>query len=516
MAIHYNDKYRAAYKHLQKTLDCLSKFDDAPAKLPRYQRDVLDCAESSSAEIESPSLDDTLKREDVKSLDASYANEYADESVTVEEQNQGDLSRPTVRSFWVSVSEQEQWHVKEFIPPNDSALDISSEHGSHAALDAYMDKTALLVHGEFGSSRCFYDDSGAGLAWSMVKQGYHVFAIDITGRKRSPRLAGAASLTARLKSLFADASDTQLVREALPRVIAACGQRCVNQARASFMASYSQCESKIPVESKSQSESLEVFNLAQREIRSPRVWVAHGFGAALLAAAWTRMPDSAHLAKRMVFFEGHRYWQGGSTLATGLAKFLSSGLARVLTRALGRFPARKLMLGGTDEPAAVFDIYSRWIGSEEWLDPEDGYDYQQALAEKPLPAILHIMNESENCLMPASAVRRFSNELAPVSADLIGIPSSLEALSDESFSDQRAETGELPDDNEIPQFSYSGMLLHPEAEAWLFQPMMQWLDSVNNLPESKTALSSAEPSSHDSTFSEGQQLDLSDFLPAPA
>lgn len=577
MAIHYNDNYRSAYQHLQKTLDRLSKFSDRKEpQMPEYHADVLQEGFAEPQAAEQAVVKSAINLSSVHSLNqleqaraqhqacadyeanASSASRGAKHKTDCSDEiaNQSRRANAISRSFWVSVSDTEQWHIKEFVPgsehlanrfevedfnlaieqANDGARAISHNF-INTLIESYLEKTALLLHGEFGSGRCFYDDDESGLAWKMANQGYHVFVIDMTGRKRCPGVLEKQNPLQRLRALFNTNSDSRFVREFLPAAIKACGKRVIEEIApglsAAALSKGIENESAALMRYKAQQQLATIDDAGV-----PRVWGSHGFGAAWLTAAWARMPDDMRQAERMVFFEGFRHWKGGSLLSKSIAKVMSSSLSRHLVRALGRFPACKLGLGTVDEPRHVFDVYSRWINEEDWIDPEDGVDYQRALQEKRLPAILHIMNEDENCLIPGSAVRRFSNELAPLSADLISIPTSLEAIARDLFSAESEDTNaeslaaEETDsishdidvtDIEIPVFAYSEMLLHPDADRWIFNPVLQWLDSVAVSAQDQTTveacdLQSAEKTAHNGNGGRpnGYQLDLADFLPSPA
>ena len=545
MAIHYNDNYRSAYQHLQKTLDRLSRFSERKEPtLPTYDGDVLTKqADQCWDDVNGSTLNNAINERSVHSLDQleeARANTFTDttaftntarSSMEAEQRITAECEHQSkMRSFWVSVSDTEQWHVKEFLPAvHNTNSDRADENFDAIQLkslfDKYLDKTAILMHGEFGSSRCFYDGHDSGLAWYMAEQGYHVFAIDISGRKRCPTVRQSQSLLQRLKLVFKPSVNSRFINSFLPRTIQACGQRAAVIAAERVAAQLESSSLKDSTKSNLNAELQKMRNL-EGLVGSPRAWIAHGFGAAWLAAAWTRLPETCRQAKHMVFFEGYRYWQGGSVLSKGLARLLSSSVLRGVVNVLGRLPVRTLMLGSVDEPTDVFNLYSKWISADEWLDPEDGFDYQQALQENPLPPVLHVMNESEDCLIPGSAVRRFSNELAPLSADLIGIPTSLTAIAREcqnAIDKDGNDNCPAVEEIEIPVFSYSGMLLHSEAKNWIFYPMLQWLESSASLAgqsmdaqvpenfsvEQKSELDMQKPAT-------SHQMDLSDLIPTPA
>ena len=528
MAIHYNDNYRAAYQQLQKTLDHLSKVREAVgSEAQEYSADVLEADAQrlfDQVQVDQEGIP-RISENSVSSIESVTHAQQSDKNLA-SAANEAELGN-RCRSVWVSVSRDEQWHVKEFLPSNETYRDLAEDSYKDptVSLERYMEKTVFLLHGEFGSGRCFYDSKGSGLAWAMAEQGYHVFVVDAAGRKFNTGNYQEKSTAQKIKNAISYKSNSVVVREQLPAAIVACGKRAVLNLKERLLESSLVTKpDELDIKEKHKHACMLFDEAVCTQV--PRVWVGHGFGAAMLAAAWARMPEEKCLATQMVFFEGHRYWRGGNVLSKCVAGILASSVSRRFAQVLGQFPARLLGLGGTDESAEFFDLYSRWIGQEDWIDPEDGFDYQLALVEKTLPAVLHIMNESEDCVVPGSAVRRFSNELAPGSADLIGIPSSLETIAAENSETELEFGDEGGFDMVIPRFSYSGMLLHPEAKQWLFNPLMRWLDASSNyaggveqslsdqaIAELDTTAVNADDGS---VIEQGSQLNLEDFLPSSA
>lgn len=404
-------------------------------------------------------------------------------------------------SFWISVSDTRQWHVREFYPdktsspvepkqqgfcfPDLDALSTSFDE-IRLTIDAAGSRSAVLLHGEFGSGKSFYgssDGESCGLAWALARQGYHVFVVDMHRKQvcyddssQRPR-----ALTRLRQRLFPQPSNA-VVTEYLPKVMTVCGKRVARRLQRvvaeQTAAISSGIQSDHPFrEGLAQSKFVDCgiqqldeiehqLSVKVAEIFTPAVWIGHGYSAALLAACWARMDAQENGAQKLVFFGGRRFWREGNMYSKCLSRLLGSRAARALVSLIGKFPARILQLGVEDFDVSCFTQYSSWSSAEQWLDVEDGFDYGQAFAERGTPSTLHVMNESEEGLVSATDVRRFANELRPVSANLIAIPGALKSEIMRSGCHE----------SELPEFSHCGLLTSVAAESWIFQPVLSWLD----------------------------------------
>lgn len=152
-----------------------------------------------------------------------------------------------------------------------------------------------------------------------------------------------------------------------------------------------------------------------RSIRgdSPQVWVSHGWGGVLLCAAYARFGKELAPIKRMVHFAtrrrmlGENWWQ--RWLLQGYWRYCS----RPITWLKGYMPARWLKLGAVDESAGMLRDYLRWMGSEQWLDGVDNFDYRQGLQVNGLPPSVYIASLADRSYGSVEEVRCFVDELVP-------------------------------------------------------------------------------------------------------
>lgn len=419
-------------------------------------------------------------------------------------------------STWVSVSECEQWHLKVFQPSfiSDAPDQVASVDGYEESLtndldallirmrsvvDSMGQRTVLMLPGEFGTGRSFYGMKrrngalkGTGLAWTMARAGYQVFVVDhnvgqlkvapdatksgfFTGR------AWAGRLSAFCSKFSSRIEESALVQQQLPAVMRACADKIRANSEGQFVSLLRQLNhslSNAQLSADQRQTLLTEVDLLQQsflEVKSsvdcPAVWIGHGFSSALLAACYARLGEAASGLRRCVFFGGRRQWTGGSYYSRILRKLLSSKLVNKLVGFGGYFPAKALALGPTNMGASQFALFSNWIADKQWLDPSDGFDYGATLARISTPATLHIMNETELGLVSAQDVRKFANELNSTRANLIGIPGSLGQIGHSEIPDEASA------EMQPPRFTHAGLLTEPSAEGWLFEPMLDWLDS---------------------------------------
>lgn len=338
--------------------------------------------------------------------------------------------KPTiiVESIWVSMPNGEQLHMRHFVPT------VQSEHGSDTRLEQdagielhaepdelsgdfrLQDKRVFMLHGEVECGRIFYNDSGKGLACYLAEQGYEVFVADLGGRGRSLTMDGGAS-TLTVHSI---------VTEAIPRLLRAAGQCRLEQ--------FPEVESRYP--------------------QQPSIWVAHGFGGALLAAAWARMNEHERSATQMVFFGSRRKLQSSNKLATLFVKTFCHPLTARLVAWQNAFPATRMRLGSADENAQWFRVYADWMSQEQWIDSVDGFDYRAALQSNPLPPSLYFAATADKVYAQVEDVRSFIAELGCHDARMMVL-------------DKVGRSKK--------QYDHLSMLLHESAVEDVFGSAAQWL-----------------------------------------
>jgi predicted alpha/beta hydrolase len=385
--------------------------------------------------IPTSSLNSRLAQQAERQLDAFADDEAMCDSHASEDYHsigggqQTDVSSVLkVNSIWVSLSGGEQLHLRHFVPAAETPNQHDVAHFSADLLDRLTDshgqprRSVFMLHGEAECGRIFYDDSNRGLARYLAGLGYEVFVADLGGRGRSlvPDQQ-QSSLTVH-----------DLITEAIPALLQSAAQHSV------------------VVTNTQQTAVAEAFKPCAT---GPDVWVAHGFGAVLLSAAWARMPESQRCAKQWVFFNGRRRFSATQRIAGFCVKLFCHSLTEKLVSWRNLFPATRLGLGTADENASWYQTYASWMNGKSWCG-DDGFDYHAALLSAKVPPTLHLAAASDKVFSNLVDVRNFIHELGPHDARLLVV-------------DQIAASKR--------RYNHLSMLLDQSAEQDLFAPLQSWL-----------------------------------------
>ena len=345
-------------------------------------------------------------------------------------------SAPRFDSLWVSMSNGEQLHLRHFLPNNLSSSTKPVER-------------VFMLHGEAECGRIFYDNSGQGLAGYLVSLGYEVFVADLGARGRSLGSDGRVSeLTTR-----------QIITEAIPRFLRT-----------------------IELHNNDTASQDSVHLISNKAT----IWVAHGFGGVLLSAAWARLSETQRSASRMIFFGSRRKLQSSDRWARQFARIFSHPLVSKLINWYQVFPAKLLKLGSSDENPDWYHCYAKWMSQDQWLDPEDNFDYKKALKAQPVPPTLHFAAEADAVFAHVDDVRAFVDELGPHDARLM-------VLGDITESDK--------------QYDHLSMLIHPSAKIDVFSILDQWLiEQVATMPNAQKTIT--DTNTYDGGFMSHDKVDL--------
>ncbi len=319
--------------------------------------------------------------------------------------NSHDLSPGLLsESLWVSMSNGEQLHLRHFMPSKLAEADKPAER-------------IFMLHGEAECGRIFYDNSGQGLAGYLATLGYEVFVADLGGRGRSLGSEGRVTeLTTR-----------QIITEAIPRLLRAIELH------------------------NNDTDSQDSAHLVSNKAT---IWIGHGFGGVLLSAAWARLSSAQRSASRMVFFGSRRRLQSSHRWARHFSKLFLHPMIAKLIDWHQAFPAKFLRLGSSDENTDWYHCYAKWMNEEQWLDPEDNFDYGLALKSHPVPPTLHFAGKADTVFADIQDIRGFIDELGPHDARLLVL----------------GNIGET-----TQQYDHLSMLIHPSAENDVFSFLDQWL-----------------------------------------
>ena len=111
-----------------------------------------------------------------------------------------------------------------------------------------------------------------------------------------------------------------------------------------------------------------------------QTWITHSLGGPLAAAAW-RAPGAEPLGVRqLAHFAARRQIRATGLRRRLMVDLLWNRIGRLAVAFEGYLPATALGLGTAREAKRCFHDGINWSAREQWLDPEDGFDYGEALA----------------------------------------------------------------------------------------------------------------------------------------
>lgn len=185
-----------------------------------------------------------------------------------------------------------------------------------------------------------------------------------------------------------------------------------------------------------------------------QIWISHSLGGPLAVAALARHGAEALGVGRLVHFAARR-----RVCATGLRRrllvdLLWNRLGRLAVAVEGYLPAPALRLGTARESARCFHDGLRWAHDIQWLDPEDDFDYGAALAAGTWPRSLYLASSADRAFGHPDDVRDFMHEVGQHDGRLLVVGTAAGGSVD---------------------YSHTGILLRPEAEAELFAQLLDWL-----------------------------------------
>ncbi len=261
----------------------------------------------------------------------------------------------------------------------------------------------LLLHGSIENGKIFFTKSGKGLAPFLCEYGYDVFIPDMRGKGESTPAVDKNHTH----------SQTQQITEDIPAYL-----------------------KKI--------EELRPFSSIH--------FVGHSWGGVLLLSYLARFSEPR--VKSMVFFGSKR-----KIYVKSIRKFFMVDLGWDLigqwaAKRKGYFPAKDWKYGSDNEPGPFYNQTHHWVESDEWIDPEDAFNYREALHSKDLPPALYF---------------------AGVKDRVLGNPTDVEKLMKETGEDQDNEMLLLGKSygNRV-DYGHIDMLTHPESRKDHFPVVVNW------------------------------------------
>ena len=249
------------------------------------------------------------------------------------------------------------------LPPMEyESYDIKFNQGT-SKIHRFYNKTGgppiFLIHGYFEDGRIFFTKKGKGFAPFLAKNGFDVFVCDLLGKGES---------FPKVDKNFKH-SQFEIITRDIPTYIAFVREKT----------------------------GIEKIHLG-----------AHSWGGVVAIAYLSRTQDPniksmiAFSTKRRIAIKGWRKLIGVNLMWDKYGTYL--------TKKHGYLPAKKMKMGTENEPAAYYTDANIWVKGKKWISPEDGYNYQQELANMKLPPILYITGRGDKLLGHPDDVKRLLNE----------------------------------------------------------------------------------------------------------
>lgn len=269
----------------------------------------------------------------------------------------------------------------------------------------------LMLHGDVEDGRIFYSSARSGLANYLAEQGYDVFVVDGRGKGKSWPAIGERS----------DFGYHEVITIDIPAYVKA---------------------------------------IVKKRGPIPQIWIGHGSGGLLLAAYLIRFGEEHAPVSRMAYFGTRRRADIVGWKKQLLLDLIWQRLGRRLVQFYGYLPARGMRLGTMDEAANCHRDSIQWLHSDEWIDPEDGFDYGEAAKLRYMPPSLYFACVEDQAFADPKDVRAFMLELGPHDGRLVSLSQSVGNLYD---------------------YGYLDMLMHADARLDHFPQLLAWLEdsSIN-------------------------------------
>jgi predicted alpha/beta hydrolase len=269
----------------------------------------------------------------------------------------------------------------------------------------------LMIHGAIENSRIFYTEKGKGLAPFLANQGYDVFVTDLRGKGKSIPLAN----TGRVK-----AGQYELIMQDIPALVNKIGQL--------------------------------------KTSHTPIHLMAHSWGGVLLASWYARLGAQSTQVKSFTFFASKRKIYVHHLKRWVMVDLAWTGLGSLATWIKGYLPAKNMRMGSDDEPRNFFFECNRWVYSNHWIDPRDGFNYREAFNKIDFPPVLSLTGASDHSLGNPYCVKKMLDE--------IGVKELKNLVLSKA-------NGHAHD------YDHINILTHPDAPQDHFQMVVNWLSEHN-------------------------------------
>ena len=266
-------------------------------------------------------------------------------------------------------------------------------------------KPVFMLHGSMEDGRIFYSKSGKGLGPYLADLGYDVFIADLSGRGKSkPHLSRKSTN-----------SQTSAITKEIP-----------------------------------------AFHAFIKKLKGdkPQHWIAHSWGGVLTLAFIARFNprDIASLA----FFGTKRRIAVVHLERVLKVDVVWNVLGKMLSFIYGYFPAKNLKIGSDNEPRRYHRQLVKWVYAKKWIDPEDGFNYNEGLKKVSIPPTLYVAAINDTFLGHPEDVKKLMNEVGNEGNKFILLS---------------RETGHLHNYNHI------NMLTHRDANQDHFPEVIKWIEA---------------------------------------
>lgn len=241
-----------------------------------------------------------------------------------------------------------------FIPFNDEFLHLKRFYINSKG------SPVLMLHGSMENGKIFYSKSMKGLAPFLAEKGFDVFVPDMSGRGLSMPPIDKNNKSSQTTAIL----------------------------------------SEIPL--------LKSF-IAEIKNNQPQHWVAHSWGGVLMLAYIARF-GSSDIAS-MSFFATKRRIAVVHPERIFKVDLVWNFIGKILSTLYGFFPSKDLKIGSDNEPRNFHKQVIKWVYSKEWIDPEDGFDYHEALKKVNVPPTLYLAAKNDQYLGHANDVKDLMAEV---------------------------------------------------------------------------------------------------------
>lgn len=208
-------------------------------------------------------------------------------------------------------------------------------------------ESVFMLHGSMECGTIFYSNSGKGLAPYLASKGYRVLVPDMAGRGLSSPNVGRGSRS----------NQNRVILEDIPFLL-----RSIRNEYGSI----------------------------------PDHWVAHSWGGVIMLAHLVRIKD---FHPKSVSFLGTKRRISVINLRRLFAvDVVWTFIGEIMSSILGYFPARKMGIGAENEPSGLYRDTRKWVYSHKWIDPTDGFNYDEEFSKSQIPPTLYIAGINDSFL----------------------------------------------------------------------------------------------------------------------